>query len=186
MKEKWVSVPDYKNVYEVSDAGNVRRVGGGKLKPHVNFRNGYVYVCLSKHNQKKTYRLHRIVAKAFLGDREDMQVNHIDGNKTNNSLSNLEWVTQSENMKHAYRTGLEKIVTKRVINLDTNEIYNSVTEAAQQFGNRKPSAITKVCKGERSHYRGVRFAYLDDFENDCIPPFRGKFRKRSSRSLWVA
>ena len=78
------------------------------LKPRVNKR-GYMYVNLSKDGKYKSVKVHIIVAKTFLENPNNLpEVNHIDGNKTNNKKENLEWCTKHENMKHAFRIGLIK------------------------------------------------------------------------------
>lgn len=77
-------------------------------KTHVN-KSGYVQVCVSlgNRNKKKVFKLHRAVAETFIPNTENKPaVNHLDGNKQNNAVSNLEWATYSENMKHAYDNDL--------------------------------------------------------------------------------
>lgn len=119
MEEIWKPVVGYEGRYEVSNLGNVRsfvsNCNGRNIKPIVGKilkqydRKGYNKVMLSKDNKVKDLAVHRIVVESFISTiPKGMQVNHIDGNKRNNRLENLEIVTQSENMKHAYRTGLEK------------------------------------------------------------------------------
>ena len=117
--EFWLPVRGYENMYEVSNFGNVRsldrivgaRSGGQRfqkgalLKPGMDSR-GYLQVCLNKDGSHKMHLVHRLVVKAYMandGVRND--VNHIDSNRTNNNLENLEWVTKSENQLHAYRMG---------------------------------------------------------------------------------
>mgnify|MGYP007071663155 CR=1 FL=1 len=104
----WKPVSGYENEYEVSDSGDVKRIKGGKgavigriLKPYLN-QSGYMYVTLTKQCVQTDFLLHRIVAAAFLGG-SNFQINHKDGNKKNNSISNLEYVTISENLLHATR-----------------------------------------------------------------------------------
>ena len=115
MKETWKPVADYEGFYEVSDKGNVRRVPSYHcknyrlLKPKLT-HDGYYETALSKNGKYKYIRTHRLVAMAFCDKQEHAnEVNHIDGNKRNNNANNLEWVTPSENQKHAYMTGLQKV-----------------------------------------------------------------------------
>lgn len=109
ISEKWKPVAGYEGYYEVSNFGNVRRVGGGRgavpgrvLKRHLG-TSGYPIVVLSRDGKEKTEMIHRLVAKAFipLVDGKDF-VNHKDGDRTNNRADNLEWVTRSENAIHYY------------------------------------------------------------------------------------
>lgn len=114
----------YEGLYEVSNSGciksckrsTVTKAGWvqnvhGKICKQKDTWDGYKEVTLYKNGKAKNIRTHRIVAFAFLGKPLDdrMEVNHKDGDKKNNSVSNLEWVTSSENQRHAYRTGLQKV-----------------------------------------------------------------------------
>ena len=141
---------------------------------------------MSKNGKQKQCRVHRLIATTFLEiDPDRPQVNHIDGDKTNNSIENLEWCTQSENMLHAFKAGLEGKHTKKVIDLDSGEVYDSVTNAARSTGDAaRAGKITLVCQGKRSHYKGRHFAYLDDYENGTVPKYQGKWKKGKAESLW--
>lgn len=186
----WRAIPGYEGLYEASEYGEVRSLkrhstSGKVLKPYCNPRNGYMYVSLSKHNKAITKRVHGLVAAAFFGIRpEGLQVNHIDGDKTNNAIGNLEYCTQSENMTHAFQTGLEKPRGLRVIDLDSKCEYESVTAAARSVGGTRGEMVARVCRGERSHYRNHHFAFYDDYTNGTIPQFTGKNTKKASESLW--
>ena len=111
--EEWRAVVGYEGLYEVSNLGRVRRVGAGRgatvgrILETRSDRNGYRFVELTHHGQRHGVSVHRLVAAAFLGPSpEGQQVNHIDRDKMNSALSNLEYVTPSENVAHAYRTGV--------------------------------------------------------------------------------
>ena len=106
VQEEWKPVEGFENLYQVSNLGrisNYRII----LKPR-KINSGYFTTCLTL-NGYKTYKLiHRLVATAFItNEAKKREVNHIDGNKTNNSVVNLEWVTSSENKLHARDTGLK-------------------------------------------------------------------------------
>lgn len=110
--EKWITIREHPN-YEVSNRGNVRNKRNGYiLKPQLNRKDGYHRVSLNG----KRYYVHRLVADAFFdGEHQEMDVNHIDGNRLNNDLTNLEWCTRKENIKHAYINGLKYPTVVRVV-----------------------------------------------------------------------
>jgi hypothetical protein len=104
--ENWKDIPDYEGLYKVSDLGNVKSLISNRLLKPSPDRFGYVRFNAIKNKKSKTLRIHRLVMELFKPISTVMQVNHIDGNKLNNRLDNLEWCTDSENKKHAYKTGL--------------------------------------------------------------------------------
>lgn len=189
--EVWKDIPHLEGFYQASNLGNIRSLPrsttkGCVLKQYVNKKNGYCYVSISQRGHIHSRRVHILVANAFLGENtERLQVNHIDGVKTNNSVSNLEYCTQSENMAHAYRTGLETPKGLSVIDLDTLDVYISASEAARSLStNAKGEMVARVCRGERSRYRNHRFAFLDDYLGGSIPEYKGKYKKKVSDVLW--
>lgn len=111
--EIWRDIPNYEGRYFVSNKGRVKSVlyvhnrgynshyKSNIIKAH-KYSNGYSFVALSMDGVVKQYLLHRLVMKAFIGE-SNLEVNHKDGNKDNNSLDNLEYVTHQENQLHAFR-----------------------------------------------------------------------------------
>ena len=120
MSEIWKDIEAYEGLYQVSNLGRVRsldrkmvRSNGrpctrkGQILRTNKVWSGYLLVRLCNGGVEQDYTVHRLVAKAFIPNRENKpQVNHIDGNKQNNQVNNLEWCTNGENVKHALRTGL--------------------------------------------------------------------------------
>ena len=113
--EEWRKIEGYEDLYEVSNHGRVKSLGNDKtrkekiLKGGINI-HGYHYITLSKNKKLKNYLVHRLVVLHFINNDDNKpEVNHIDGNKKNNHISNLEWNTRSENMLHAVDTGLRNI-----------------------------------------------------------------------------
>lgn len=108
--EHWLAITneEYKDYYEISNLGNVKllRRNNKITKGYLN-KDGYKYITGNNKNKRSTLFIHRLVAEAFIPNPENKPcINHIDGNKTNNNVENLEWCTYSENMKHAVKTKL--------------------------------------------------------------------------------
>lgn len=111
--ERWSPVVGYEGIYEVSDHGRVRRVAprrGGRAVKFLQGRTtekGYQRVSLRRDGTTRRHTIHSLVLEAFIGSRPGgHECNHKDGDKQNNQLANLEWVTGLQNMQHAARTGL--------------------------------------------------------------------------------
>ena len=104
-------IPEIKDYYTVTSEGEFFSDNSGKMKTRNRAGTEYQIINFSLINgKKKTYRAHRLVLMAFkpVDNMENLEVNHIDGNKKNNRLENLEWCTSSENQIHAFKTGLSK------------------------------------------------------------------------------
>ena len=112
MKEIWKDVVGFENLYQVSNLGNIKALpkhGRKSVNMKHCIKHGYCTVSFSKNGKSTTLYVHRVVAQAFLQNAEGKpEVNHIDGNKLNNAIDNLEWVTISQNQKHAIKLGLRK------------------------------------------------------------------------------
>ena len=113
--ETWRAVVNYEGIYDVSNHGRARRMvsttntfAGKILKPWTS-DSGYHRVRLCKNVDQQDMSIHSLVIGAFIGEQpEGEEVNHIDGNKLNNNVANLEYITHSGNVRHAYMTGLTK------------------------------------------------------------------------------
>lgn len=190
MKEIWNNIKEYEGLYQVSNLGRIKSLErelknvNGKIlkykekimKPQLNSR-GYLIVVLRKNKIKKNFRVHRLVARAFLPKPNNKNiVNHIDNNPENNKANNLEWCTQSENIKHAFRIGVcnktienckklgkqkSKKVVQYTLNKEIVKIWDSITEASIKTNICRPN-IVKCCKEEygRKSAGGYIWKYL--------------------------
>ena len=147
--EIFKSIVSFEGLYEISNLGNVKSLGNNKLRKEKILKQGvsncgYKTVCLSKNNKYKTYTVHRLVAKTFLTDTNNkLQVNHVNGIKTDNRVENLEWCTASENTKHAYNNGLIK-VSKSENHINAKLTGSQVLEIRAIGGNLKQREIAEI------------------------------------------
>jgi hypothetical protein len=174
--EEWKPIKDYENLYEVSNLGRIKSLERISLQKHLlpekilktaKNKYGYLKVTLHKNYKQKVVNVHRIVAETFIPNPHNLPcVNHIDGNKENNCVDNLEWCTIQENNIHAFKTGLKQPSYKAVIatNLQTGEeiYFNSLEETAQYFNLKNKSNISKVCRGKVKSLKGYTFKYTKE------------------------
>ena len=175
MKREWKKINGYSS-YEISNDGCVRNIKTGCIiKPlkRSNKQNLYYYVDMKSDLGKKSHKnIHRLVAETFIENPFVKPcVNHIDGNKLNNHVDNLEWVTYSENDLHAFRIGLRRSTSeqiqkaidatkRKVRNKTTGEEFPSIADAARSIcGN--PRGISKCLSGIRKRYKGMEFEYAE-------------------------
>jgi len=165
--EIWNYIDNTNNLYSISSHGNIKSFSvnplGKYIKKRTNKNNVYYIVCLRVNKKSNTFLIHRLVAQAFIENPLNLPcVNHKDGNKLNNHVSNLEWCTYSENIQHAWDTGLNscsdlqkqvtsKIFSKKVKNLVTGEVFNSLTEAHKQQNKYSLIHLSQMLRGYRSN-----------------------------------
>ena len=167
---------DYRGLYAVSNLGNVKslnynRTGKEKILKPIKIKKGYLFVNLCKNGEEKMFYVHRLVAFMFISNDDPLNkkdVNHIDENKENNNVENLEWCTKEYNINHGTRTKrVAKTKSKKVIGYSLTStkviILQSATQA-EKIG-IDHSHICKCCNGKQKSHKGYKWYYLDDIKN---------------------
>lgn len=160
-----IDIKGYEGLYAITEDGQVWSYRNNRfLKPGKHPR-GYLCVNLWRDGKQKTFLIHRLVAEAYIeNDSPETKtfINHCDGIKTHNWIKNLEWCTPSENIRHAYDTGLQPKTHKerRVHCIENGRIYKNCGEAAKEFGCNQ-SHIYRVCTHESKTAHGFHFEFVD-------------------------
>ena len=186
IKEVWRDIPEWEGFYQVSNLGNVRSLDRdieylnngtlttlhlkGKVLKQRADEEGYMRICLAKNGRTKLYGVHRLVAQAFIPNPENKPtVNHIDGNKSNNYLSNLEWATLEEQYAHAVKTGLidmdkfkdrtdvKRKLSKPVVCVETGQIFESQIDAERKLGLCATAVWHSIHTGKCAHSTNLHF-----------------------------
>jgi hypothetical protein len=174
--EYWKDIEGYEGLYQVSNLGRVKSLRSNKILKQQTDKNGYKRVILSYLNKQKCFQVHRLVAIAFILNTDDKPtVNHEDGNKENNLVSNLSWATNSEQTKHAiknklidlskrdYKSIIEKTISKTrkpIVQYDINgnliKRFIGINVAKRETGINN---IEKCLSGERQTAGGYIWKY---------------------------
>lgn len=173
MIEIWKDIVEFDGKYQISNFGNVRNIKNINYNLKLEVSNcGYLRINI----QRKHYSIHRLVAEAFIPNPNNLpQVNHIDGNKQNNHVDNLEWCTNSENQIHNYKVlnykptmlgkkGSNHIASKTIYQYSKNDEFikkwNSIIEASKKLS-ICASCITNCAKGRRKSTGGYIWKYTN-------------------------
>lgn len=156
--EIWLPLKEFP-IYEVNQHGTIRNARTKQIKKPRTDSWGYHQVSLSTgvrgKNRSKT--VHRLVADTFYdGDHSELQVNHIDGNKTNNHIANLEFVTGSRNVKHAYESGIRKPsggrgLIRKIRIVETGQVFDNMAECARYVNGDSGNICKCVNNPEKTH-----------------------------------
>jgi hypothetical protein len=169
--EQWKPIAECNGEYYISDHGRVKSYKGGKerILKHWIIK-GYLYVQLSKNQKQKSVSIHRLVAESFIANPLNKEtVNHKDGNKTNNCLDNLEWMTHKENVQHAWQNGfcekkrflLGKANSKPVVDIVSGNKYDSLALACQDTSEKYSTHTSRIFYKRKCQ----RFFYINENGN---------------------
>lgn len=186
MQEIWKDIKDFEGMYQVSNLGRVRsvdrldsngRLHKGAIRAIRDNRDGYKIVELCKDNKVKSYRVHRLVATAFIDNPDDKpEVHHVDSDRGNNKLDNLRWVTHKENnnfpehiealkknpnwLKNIAKVIEAKSQRAKFIKGDFVKVFDSLSQGARELGLDKTSC-SRVANGKRRHTHGYKVEYVE-------------------------
>ena len=157
-EELWKEWPRDPRI-KVSNKGNVVSYKRGVRSPLKIVHNNCGYQRVGACHGSPQY-VHRMVAETWIDNPNHYeQVNHINGNKDDNRVENLEWVTRSQNIRHSMRIGLRKAIGTPIRIVETGEVYESISECARRIGGDS-SAIAKCLAGKQSTHHGHHFEHV--------------------------
>lgn len=177
---KWKKIEGYEN-YSVSDTGLVRNNATEKLiSPYATKKGGYLRLGLGNNGIRKNFLVHRLVAQAFIPNPDNFDtVDHINGDRTDNRVENLQWLSNRDNIKRFWNgisderrksisnflkgnaDRYRKATSKPVVCLETDKVYESSGQAAREL-NLCRSHILRVAKGEYKQAKGYHFKFLGE------------------------
>lgn len=169
MEEIWKDIKNFEGLYKISTYGRIYSLlTNMTLKPSIT-KNGYCLIGLRKNKKYKYKTVHRLVAENFLDNPNKYPcVNHIDGNKVNNKLENLEYCSYSYNEKHAYKNGLKNPRNKPIIQYDLSGNFIKEWASAYEAGrnlNLNIANINSCCNKRKQHSRVGRYIFRFKYQD---------------------
>lgn len=156
--EFWRDIEGYEGLYQVSNIGQVKSLKRNKILKPWKLKGGYLQVALSKNGEAKRFLIHRLVAEAFLPNEDELpEVDHINSDKTDNRVANLQWISKIENNRKK-ETGI--MIPKRIICLETGKIFETVADATN-YVNRTPRTMLYHLSGKHKTCAGKHFEYYN-------------------------
>lgn len=190
INEIWTPIRDFENLYEISNYGRVKTIKTNKIRDGYFSNCGYKVIGLSKKSKQYVKLIHRLVIDNFIGTNDKtLTVNHIDHNKDNNNLSNLEYMKLEDNIKEAWNSGIydkhvknlkemmkgNKIGSRVVYQYDLKgnfiQKWNCIKDACRHYGWHTNGHISECCRGIYKKSHGYIWKYESDvlkeeFENE--------------------
>lgn len=176
--EMWKDIIGYEGLYQISNLGRIKSLerkvrhnyGGLRIVPEKILKpspdgDGYLYISLSKEGKKKNPKIHKLVAYHFLENPDNLpQVNHLDEDKNNNRLSNLEWCTCLHNLTHSniIRKGniaRAKAIVQKSLTGEVIREYESIAEAQRELSLKNHTGIIRCCQGKQNTSHGYKWEY---------------------------
>lgn len=161
MNEIWKPIEGYEGKYMISNFGRVKSLKNScgnyreKILKPLKSKKVYLQVNLSLNGKVQMFKIHRLVAEAFLPNPDDLeQVNHKDENKLNNCVENLEWCDNRYNVRYTQAKKVGCYKNNKLI-----KIYNAISDT--ELDGFKKSAVCQCCKGKLKNYKGYQWIYID-------------------------
>lgn len=188
IEEIWKDIKDFEGLYQISNFGNVRsldrvvnssagktqQLRGKQIKICYNKRINVYEVHLHKDSKRKYFKVHRLVADAFIYNDDPINkttVNHIDGNRANNKANNLEWASYSENEKHAYDKlhrpiNRAKLMKRRCESIDKNTNVHKVYESIESASRGTGVSVTQIRRIANNECNNKNYYFIIEGIND--------------------
>ena len=161
-----IDIAGYEGLYAITEDGKVWGYRHQGFMAQRKNRGGYLYTGLRKNGKKRSYEIHRLVAIAYIPNPENLpEVNHKDENKSNNHVSNLEWVTHKENVNHGTRNArMAARQSKPVYCVELDKVFPSTKIASQILG-IGACGICQTCLGNQKQTHGYHFRFMEVIDN---------------------